>query len=274
MTQASPFSPAAAQPAAKPFTGQHAVVTGGGRGIGYAIAEHLAARGAALTLIGRSQATLDEAKARLNRTHAVPVAAASADVTKPDEVAAAFAKARAAFGAPAIFVNNAGRGESAPFLRTDLAFLRKMLDLNLIGSFLCTQQALPAMTEAKYGRIVNVASTAGLIGYRYVSAYVASKHAVIGMTRALALETAKSGVTVNAVCPSYVETEMTRDTVANIVAKTGRSESEARADLAKANPQGRLIAPAEVAEAVGWLALPQSSSITGQAIAIAGGEVM
>jgi len=156
----------------------------------------------------------------------------------------------------------------------DLAFLKKMLDINVASTFLCIQQVLPAMTEARYGRIVNVASTAGLIGYRYVSAYVASKHAVVGLTRALALELAKTGITVNAVCPSYVETDMTRDTLANIVAKTGKSEAETRTELAKGNPQGRLIAPEEVASVVAWLALPASNSITGLAIPVAGGEVM
>jgi 3-hydroxybutyrate dehydrogenase len=149
-----------------------------------------------------------------------------------------------------------------------------MIDINLTSTFLCMQQAVPAMTEAKYGRIVNVASTAGLIAYRYVSAYVASKHAVVGLTKAYALELAKTGITVNAVCPSYVETEMTKDTIANIVKKTGRSEAETRAELAKSNPQERLIAPGEVASVVSWLALPASHSITGLAIPVAGGEVM
>ena len=173
-----------------------------------------------------------------------------------------------------ILVNNAGRGESAPLKRMDLAFLRKMLDINLASTFLCIQQVVPAMTEAGFGRIINVASTAGLVGYRYVSAYVASKHAVVGLTRALALELAKTGITVNAVCPSYVETDMTKDTLANIVAKTGKTEAEARAELAKANPQGRLIAPEEVASAVCWLAQRSSYSLTGLAVPIAGGEVM
>jgi NAD(P)-dependent dehydrogenase (short-subunit alcohol dehydrogenase family) len=156
----------------------------------------------------------------------------------------------------------------------DLPFLRRMIDANLTSTFLCIQQVLPAMIEAGYGRIVNVASTAGLIGYRYVSAYVASKHAVIGLTRALALELARTGVTVNAVCPSYVETDMTKDTIANIVAKTGKSEAETRAELAKFNPQGLIVKPEEVANAVCWLVLPESSTMTGQSIAVAGGEVM
>jgi NAD(P)-dependent dehydrogenase (short-subunit alcohol dehydrogenase family) len=258
----------------RPFTGQHAVVTGGGRGIGAAIAEHLAARGAALTLIGRSAAPLEAMKARLNARYTVPVEAAVADVTDADQVAKAFAQATAALGPAQILINNAGRGESVPIKRMDLAFLKRMLDINVASAFLCMQQVVPAMTAAGYGRIVNIASTAGLIAYRYVSAYVASKHAVVGLTRAYALELAKTGITVNAVCPSYVETDMTKDTLANIVAKTGKSEAEARAELAKFNPQGRIIGPEEVATVVSWLALPGSGSITGLAIPVAGGEVM
>ena len=258
----------------KPFTGQHAVVTGGGRGIGAAIAEHLAARGAALTLIGRSKEPVEAMKARINARYTVPVEAVTADVTDAAQVAAGFAAAVRALGPVQILINNAGRGESMPIKRMDLAFLKKMLDINVASTFLCIQQALPGMTEAGYGRIVNIASTAGLIGYRYVSAYVASKHAVVGLTKALALELAKTGITVNAVCPSYVETDMTKHTVTNIVAKTGRSEADVRAELARGNPQERMIAPEEVASVVAWLALPASHSITGLAIPVAGGEVM
>ncbi len=258
----------------KPFTGQHAAITGGGRGIGAAIAEHLAARGAAITLIGRTRAPLDGHAATLRAAYSVPVAVATGDVTDADQVAAVFRQATDALGPVQILVNNAGRGESMPFKRMDLAFLRKMLDTNVASTFLCIQQVLPAMTEKNYGRIVNIASTAGLIGYRYVSAYVASKHAVVGLTRALALETARTGITVNAVCPGYVETDMTADTVANIVAKTGKAEAAVRAELSALNPQARMVQPAEVAGTVGWLALPSSNSITGQAIAVAGGEVM
>ena len=257
----------------KPFTGQHALVTGGARGIGAAISEHLAARGAAVTLLGRSAGPLEAHKARLAR-YAVPVAAVTADITDAAHVAAAFAAAVKAQGPVQILVNNAGRGESMPLKRMDLAFLNKMLAINVAGAFLCIQQVLPAMTEAKYGRIVNVASTAGLIGYRYVSAYVASKHAVVGLTKAMALELAKTGITVNAVCPSYVETDMTKDTVANIIKKTGRDEAAVRAELTQFNPQARMIQPEEVASVVSWLALPASHSITGLQIPVAGGEVM
>lgn len=256
-----------------PFAGQHALVTGGGRGIGAAIAEALAQGGARVTILGRTLATLEAERDKLIAGGAEAHAAA-ADVTDEAAVAAAFASATEAFGAPTILVNNAGRGESVPFKKMDRAFFQKMIDMNLFSAFTCSQAALPAMTDAGFGRIINVASTAGLIGYRYVSAYVASKHAVIGLTRALALETAKIGVTVNAVCPSYVETDMTADTIANIVEKTGTTEEKAWAQLVSGNPQKRMIQPEEVANAVCWLALPASGSITGQAIAVAGGEVM
>jgi NAD(P)-dependent dehydrogenase (short-subunit alcohol dehydrogenase family) len=263
-----------AMPKPKPFTGRHAVVTGAGRGIGAVIADYLAARGASLTLIGRTPGPIEEQAARLRAAYAVPAIAQPADVTAAAQVAAAFAAAVKAQGPVHILVNNAGRGESMPLKRMDLGFLQRMMDTNLSSTFLCIQQVLAGMTESGYGRIINIASTAGLIGYRYVSAYVASKHAVVGLTRALALELAKTGITVNAVCPSYVETDMTRDTIANIVAKTGKSEAEARADLARANPQARLISPEEVANVVCWLAAPDSHSLTGLAIPVAGGEVM
>ena len=151
---------------------------------------------------------------------------------------------------------------------------QQMLAVNLTGVFYCCQAAMPAMLEAGWGRIVNVASTAGLKGYRYVSAYVAAKHGVIGLTRALALEVAPRGVTVNAVCPGYTETQMVAQAVQNIVRKTGRGEDAARAELAAANPQQRLVQPQEVADAVAWLCLPASSAMNGQSIAVAGGEVM
>lgn len=259
---------------ARPLDGHHAVVTGAGRGIGAAIAAHLAERGARLTLMGRTLATLEERKAALEAAYRATVGCVAVDVTDEASVEAGFAEAIEASGAPHILVNNAGRGDSMPFKRMERDFLQRMVDMNLTSTFLCIRQVLPAMTEAGYGRIVNVASTAGLIGYRYVTAYVASKHAVVGLTRALALETAKTGVTVNAVCPSFVETDMTQDTIDNIVEKTGCTPEQAHAQLAAGNPQGRLISPVEVANAVSWLALPDSHSITGQAIPIAGGEVV
>jgi len=173
-----------------------------------------------------------------------------------------------------MLINNAGQAASAPFLQTDAALWQQMLDVNLSGSFHCIGQVLPAMLEAGWGRIVNIASTAGLKGYSYVAAYCAAKHGVIGLTRALALELATKGVTVNAVCPGYTETGIVETAIANIVAKTGRSPEQAKAALAAANPQQRLVQPDEVAQAVAWLCAPASSAMTGQAIAVAGGEIM
>jgi NAD(P)-dependent dehydrogenase (short-subunit alcohol dehydrogenase family) len=255
--------------AAGALDGRHAVVTGGGRGIGAAVATALAAEGARLTLLGRDEACLKDMLETLPIGQAV-----RCDVTDEAGVAVAFAAARRAFGPVAILVNNAGAAESAPFVRTSLELLRRMLDVNLIGTFLCSRAALPDMLEAGSGRIVNLASVAGLKGAAYVSAYCAAKHGVIGLTRALALETATKGITVNAVCPSYTDTDMARAAVANIVAKTGRSAADAEMELVRKNPQGRLLRPEEVAATVLWLCAPGSEAITGQAIAIAAGEVM
>ena len=171
-------------------------------------------------------------------------------------------------------MEGAGQAVSQRFDRTDTALWQSMLAVNLTGTFHCIQAALPGMLAAKWGRVINVASTAGLIGYAYVSAYCAAKHGVIGLTRSLALETAQKGVTVNAVCPGYTETDIVRGAVANIVDKTGMTPEAARTKLAERNPQGRLVQPEEVAETVAWLALPASASINGQAIAVDGGEVM
>jgi NAD(P)-dependent dehydrogenase (short-subunit alcohol dehydrogenase family) len=251
------------------LAGRHAVVTGGGRGIGAAIASSLADAGARITLMGRSEAPLRE------KASALPVAQAiRCDVTEEAGVAAAFAEAAEAFGPVAILVNNAGAAASAPFVRTSLELFRRMLEVNLIGTFLCSRAVLPAMLEAGFGRIVNVASVAGLKGAPYVSAYCAAKHGVVGLTRALALEAAAKGITVNAVCPSYTDTDMARAAIAHIVEKTGRSAAEAEAELVRKNPQGRLIRPEEVAAVVLWLCAPGTEAITGQAIAVGGGEVM
>ncbi len=266
--------PNAANGLAGSLAGQHAVITGGGRGLGAGIADAFAAQGVRLTLMGRTVGTLETAGSALAAEYGVDVHWQAADVTDSESVGAAFAAAADKLGPPSILVNNAGGAESAPFKRTDSSLLQRMIDLNLMSVFHCTHQVLPGMIEAGYGRIINVASTAGLLGYRYVSAYVASKHAVVGLTRALALETAKSGVTVNAVCPGYIDTDMTQETIRNIVAKTGVTAEQAEAQIASTNPQARLIQPAEVAAAVIWLAQAESSSITGQAIAVAGGEVM
>ena len=251
------------------LAGCHAEVTGATRGIGRAIAEALVGLGADLTLMGRNEAKLDERKQTLQGK----AFAVACNVTDEASVEAAFAAAVGANGEISILINNAGAAGSAPFHRMETAHWREMLETNLTGAFLCTRQVYPAMRGSGWGRIVSVASTSGLKGYGYIAAYAASKHGVIGMTRSLALEAARTGVTVNAVCPGYTDTDIVRETVDNIVEKTGRTADEARAELATHNPQGRLIQPWEVAEAVAWLCLPASASITGQSIAIAGGEV-
>ena len=251
------------------LAGKHALVTGGGRGIGAAIARSLAAAGARVTLLGRTMAQLDETAIDMPGT----TVTVTADITDPGQVERAFAEAREAAGEISILVNNAGRPASRALTKSDEAFWRGMLDVNLTGSYHCTRAAIDGMLAADWGRIVNVSSTAGLRGYAYCTAYCAAKHGVIGMTRALALEVAKTGVTVNAVCPGYTDTGVVRDAVKNISEKTGRSESEARETLVSFNPQQRLITPEEVASAVLWLCLPGSESMNGQSIAIAGGEV-
>jgi NAD(P)-dependent dehydrogenase (short-subunit alcohol dehydrogenase family) len=195
--------------------------------------------------------------------------AVTADVTDAGQVELAFAKARAAAGEIEILVNNAGVAKSRSLAKTDEAFWRSMLEVNLTGAFHCTRAALPAMLAANRGRIVSVASTAGLRGY----AYCAAKHGLIGFTRALALEVAKTGITVNAVCPGYTDTGIVRDAIRTISEKTARSEAEARESLVSFNPQQRLVQPAEVASAVLWLCSPGSESMNGQGIAVAGGEV-
>jgi NAD(P)-dependent dehydrogenase (short-subunit alcohol dehydrogenase family) len=254
----------------KPLEGTHAVVTGGGRGIGRAIAAHLASLGASLTLLGRDRARLYETVQALGG--ATLCDAQTCDVRDSQSVAQAFEAIARAGHRIGVLVNNAGRAASARLGATDDALWDKLIDVNLGGVYRCTRAALPALLDAPAGRIVNIASTAGLTGYPYVTAYCAAKHGVIGFTRALALELAGTRVTVNAVCPGYTDTDLTRDAVANIVARTGKTESDARAALTSRNPQRRLIRPDEVAQVVGWLCLPQSQSITGQALPVDGGE--
>jgi NAD(P)-dependent dehydrogenase (short-subunit alcohol dehydrogenase family) len=216
------------------LTGQHAIVTGGGTGIGAAIAEALEAEGAAVSRLGRRLAALGPN-------------GIAADVTDRAQLDAAFAAARAARGPISILVNNAGASKGVPFAKVTEQLWREMLAVNLDGVFHCCQSALPDLLAARAGRIVTIASIAGLRGFAYASPYIVAKHGAVGLTRALAADYAGTRLRVNAVCPGFVETEMTVQSVANITAKTGRSEEEARAELARLNPSGRLIAPGEVA---------------------------
>lgn len=256
--------------ASRTLAGRHALVTGASRGIGWAIAQTLATQGAVVTMVGRDTALLEQRRKALGESHAV----ITADLADAAAATAMVRQAVEAAGAIDILVNNAGFGASQPFAKMTADHWDRMLAINLSSVFHVTRAAVEGMLPRKSGRIINIASTAGLTGYAYVAAYVAAKHGVVGLTRALAREFATQGITVNAICPGYVDTEMTAATIETIVQKTGRSAVEARAELAKSNPQGRLIQPQEVADAVLWLAGDAAASVTGQAIAIAGGEVM
>jgi 3-hydroxybutyrate dehydrogenase len=245
----------------------HALVTGGGRGIGREIAASLVRAGATVTVLGRNRKTLEEVV-----TAGLAHFATVADVADQASINAALTEA-AARRPIDILVANAGAAESAPFAKSDAALFRRMMDVNFFGVVHAVQAVLPSMKAHGHGRIVAVASTAGLRGYAYVSAYAAAKHAVVGLVRSLALELATSGITVNAVCPGFTDTDLLTGSIDTIINKTGRSRDEAVAELAKHNPQGRLVTPAEVADAVLWLCGAGASSITGQAIAVAGGEI-
>src|SRR5215213_5461905 len=249
--------------------GHHALITGGGSGIGAAIAARLSEMGARITVVGRRPEPLEEVADGLDGAQPVPF-----DVTDEAAVEEGLKTATERFGPVDVLINNAGAADSSPFTRTTPDAWRAMLDVNLTGAFLMSRAVLPGMVERGWGRIVSIASTAALKGYAYVAAYCAAKHGVLGMTRSLALEVAQKGVTVNAVCPGYSETELLAGSVANITARTGIGEDEARARLVRSNPQGRFVSPEEVAETTAWLVGPNAGAITGQAIAVAGGEVM
>lgn len=253
------------------LAGRHALVTGGGSGIGAACAAALARTGVRVSLVGRTADPLNAVAEQLGgsaHAQAIP-----ADVTDPSAVEAAFNAARTHFGPVHILINNAGRAASAKLTDTDPQLWQSLLAVNLTASFLCARQAIADMLAEKFGRIVNIASTAGLRGGAYVAAYSAAKHGVVGLTRSLALEYALHGITVNALCPGYTDTDIVKETVVNIAAKTGRTQSEALEALLATNPQRRLIQTEEVAHAMLFLCLPGTESITGQSLVIAGGEV-
>ena len=253
---------------------RHAFVTGAGSGIGKAIALALAAEDHVVSLAGRRPMPLKAVRDEIVAAGGQAFVRDGFDVTNPEAVEQGVAAAIAETGDIAVLVNCAGEAPSAPFEKTDLALWQQVLSINLTGVFLVTQAALASVRRAGNGRIVNVASTAGLTGYAYVSAYCASKHGVIGLTRALALELARTDVTVNAVCPGFTDTPLIDGALDTISEKTGRSREEARASLARSNPQGRLVTPDEVADTVSWLVSEKATAITGQAIAVAGGEVL
>jgi NAD(P)-dependent dehydrogenase (short-subunit alcohol dehydrogenase family) len=258
----------------KPLKGQHALITGGSRGIGAAISNALAALGADISLVARDLKTLEIQSNYLKSEFGVNVFSTSTDITNEKEIESSFKKSEKINGAVDILINNAGIGKSMPFHKMDLDFWKTTLDLNLTGTFLCTKQVYENMRERGYGRIINISSTVGLRGYPYIAAYAASKHAVIGLTRTLALEAVKKGITVNAICPGYTETDLVSEAIDNIAKTSGRDKVTIKTEIENMSPMGRLVTPEEVAESAAWLCLPSSASVTGQAIVVAGGSVM
>jgi NAD(P)-dependent dehydrogenase (short-subunit alcohol dehydrogenase family) len=246
------------------LAGRHALVTGGGSGIGAAVAQALAGAGARLTLVGRDQARLEARASSLADARAVVC-----DVTDEEAVTRVCEEA----GPVDVLVNNAGVASAAPLARTSLAELRRLLDVNVVGAFQCCRELVPGMRERGFGRVVNVASIAGLQGAPYISAYTASKHALVGITRSLAREVVRDGVTVNAVCPAYTETAILEQAVRGVVEATGRDPVEARRAILAEVSQQRAVTPEEVASAVLWLSLPQQGAITGEALVISGGDL-
>jgi len=253
--------------------GKSAVITGGGRGIGEAVARELAERGVRVLVSARSVGEI-EAVAKALREDGHEAFAVACDVADPEQIQNLAAEATKLLGRVDILVNNAGIAASAPLKRISLEDWNRIFTVNVTGTFLCTQAFLPAMVEEKWGRVINVASIAGLSGAPYISAYSASKHAVVGFTRCVSAEVAAYGVTVNAVCPGYVETEMVSTSVQNIVAKTGISEEKARASIVGMNPQERVLDPEEVAFQVVSLCDPRARGVNGQTLVLDGGGLL
>jgi NAD(P)-dependent dehydrogenase (short-subunit alcohol dehydrogenase family) len=250
-----------------------ALITGGGRGIGRAIAHEFAREGAQLVLAARTREQVEQVSAEIGGK-TKPLALVC-DVSDFNSVEKMFGDTIAAFGhGPDILVNNAGIAESAPLLKTDNELWNRILAINLSGSFYCLRAALPAMLERGWGRIINIASIAGKTGAPYIAAYSASKHGLLGLTRSAALEYAAKGITVNAICPGYVDTEMTSGAIENITAKTGRPAEEALAAIKRMSPQNRLVTSEEVAALALLLASEEGQAINGQAINVDGGSVL
>jgi len=241
---------------------RHVLITGGGSGIGLATARRLTADGYTLTVCGRNVGKLEK----------TGFAFTAMDVTDPESIANGFVAATNHHGPVDIVISNAGSAQTAPALKTSLELWNQMIAVNLTGAFLCAQASLPSMVERGFGRFIVVASTAAVKAYPYTTAYASAKHGTLGLVRSLALELAKTGVTCNAVCPGFTDTDIVRSAVKNITAKTGCSEQDALAAITKDNPMGHLITPGEVADSIAWLCSAGAGSVNGQAIMIDGGE--
>jgi NAD(P)-dependent dehydrogenase (short-subunit alcohol dehydrogenase family) len=251
--------------AESPLAGRHALITGGGTGIGAAAAEHLAAAGAMITLLGRRLEPLEQIADKVNG------AATSCDVTNPEQLERAFEIARTAYGPIDLLIVNAGIAESAPFHKMARESWDRIVATNLSAAFDCARLAISDLLNSENGRLVFVASVAGLRGVPYAAHYAASKHGLLGLMRSLAAEYAKTNLTVNAVCPGYVDTPMTDQSVARVSQITGRSEGDARSAITNMNASGRLVDPQAIANVVAMLCLPLSRDINGAAITIDGG---